>query len=57
MDVGAFEAPMEQHVDQHAVLNSMGDAPMASSVSAVVALPVDPAAPATAPLDDVTIGT
>ena len=48
---------MEQHVDQHAVLNSMGDAPMASSVSAVVALPVDPAAPATAPLDDVTIGT
>jgi hypothetical protein len=48
---------MEQHVDQHAVLNSMGNAPMASSVSAVVALPVDPAAPATAPLDDVTIGT
>ena len=48
---------MEQHVDQHAVLNPMGDAPMASSVSAVVALPVDPTTPATAPLDDVTIGT
>ena len=47
---------MEQHVDQHAILNSMGDAPMASSAGAVVALPVDPAAPAATPLDDVTIG-
>ena len=55
MDVGAFETPMEQHVDQHAVLNPMGDAPMASNVSAVVALPVDPTAPTL--LDDVSIGT
>jgi hypothetical protein len=47
---------MEQHVDQHAILNSMGDAPMASSAGAVVALPVDLAASATTPLDDVTTG-
>ena len=44
---------MDQHVDQHAILSSMGDAPMASSAGAVVALPVDLAATATAPLDDV----
>ena len=56
MDDGAFGAPMEQHVDQHAVLNSMGEAPMASGAGAVVALPVDPAAPAAALLDDVAIG-
>ena len=47
---------MEQHVDQHAILSSMGDAPMASSAGAVVALPVDLAASATTPLDDVTTG-
>ena len=56
MDDGAFGAPMEQHVDQHAVLNSMGEAPMVSGAGAVVALPVDPAAPAAALLDDVAIG-
>ena len=47
---------MEQHVDQHAILRSMGDGPMASSAGAVVALPVDLATSATTPLDDVTTG-
>ena len=47
---------MEQHVDQHAILSSMGDGPMASSAGAVVALPVDLTTSADTPLDDVTTG-
>ena len=48
---------LEQHDDQHAILISMGDAPMASSAGAVVALSVDLSVgvggvPCSEPVDD-----
>ena len=48
---------MEQHSDQQAILDSMGDAPMSSSARAVVALSVDPSVgvggvPCSEPMDD-----